>query len=89
MRTITITETDGRVSGTFREIEPVVVLPDDQVKKRNKQKNLKATAECLTIFSECARVQGVTESALFEDMVAERVAYLERKHGVTFKAKQK
>lgn len=63
---------------------PIVVSPDDESKKRDRQKNVKATQMCLDIFSQCAKAQGVSEAALFEDLVAERQEAL-RKAGVRFK----
>ena len=53
-------------------------------KKRDRQKNVKASAKCLAIFAECAKAQGISEAALFEDMVAERRDVLQ-KSGVVFR----
>jgi len=39
---------------------------------RNRQKNLKASAECIAAFAQLAKASGMSEAALFEDMVAER-----------------
>jgi hypothetical protein len=63
----------------------VVTMAEQEDIKRDQQKNIKATAACLEIFRQCARAQGVSEAALFEDLVAERQAAL-RKAGVKFRS---
>ncbi len=44
--------------------------------RRNKQKNLKASADCIAAFAAIARASSISEAALFEDMVAERLEQL-------------
>jgi hypothetical protein len=46
--------------------------------KRGKQQNIKASEDCCATFAALARAQGMSRSALFEDMVAERLEMLQR-----------
>jgi hypothetical protein len=46
--------------------------------RRNRQKNLKASSACLGAFTHIAEVSGMSEAALFEDMVAQRLEELKR-----------
>jgi hypothetical protein len=39
---------------------------------RDRQKNLKASAQCLAAFGAIAKAEGLSEAALFEELVAER-----------------
>jgi len=44
----------------------------EPVAPRDKQKNLKASAQCLAAFGAIAKAEGLSEAALFEELVAER-----------------
>ena len=55
--------------------------PPDANARRNKQKNLKASADCIAAFAAIAQASHISEAALFEDMVAERLEVL-AKQGV-------
>ena len=46
--------------------------------RRMKQQNIKASEDCCTAFAAIAESQGISKAALFEDMVAERLAIAER-----------
>jgi hypothetical protein len=59
--------------GATEEIEPSA--PEA---RRNRQKNLKASPACIAAFAHIAKVSGMSEAALFEDMVAERWDRLRR-----------
>jgi hypothetical protein len=48
------------------EAAPVAAAP------RDRQKNLKASADCIKAFAAIAKAEGVSEAALFEELVAER-----------------
>ncbi len=51
---------------------PAVEPAAEPVAPRDKQKNLKASAQCLAAFSAIAKAEGLSEAALFEELVAER-----------------
>ena len=44
--------------------------------KRDKQLNIKVSAECKLLFAWIAEAQGLSAAAMFEDMVAERAELL-------------
>jgi len=46
--------------------------------QRNRQQNIKVSEDCSQAFAALARALGVSKAALFEDMVAERLAMAER-----------
>jgi hypothetical protein len=46
--------------------------------KRDRQQNIKVSQDCSVAFAALAKAQGLSRAALFEDMVAERLALLER-----------
>ena len=50
--------------------------------RRNRQKNLKASPACIAAFGHIARLMGMSEAALFEDMVAQRWEELRRWGGI-------
>jgi hypothetical protein len=50
--------------------------------RRNRQKNLKASPACIAAFGHIAKLTGMSEAALFEDMVAQRWDDLRRSGGV-------
>jgi hypothetical protein len=50
-------------------------LPSPAPPRRNRQQN---TGDCSVAFAALAEEQGMSKAALFEDMVAERLAQLER-----------
>jgi hypothetical protein len=50
--------------------------PTDRNERRNKQKNLKASADCIEAFAAIAHALNLSEAALFEDLVAERLEQL-------------
>jgi len=52
--------------------------------QRNRQQNIKVSEDCSAAFAALARALGVSKAALFEDMVAERLAMAERQ-GVKLK----
>ena len=54
--------------------------------QRNRQQNIKVSEDCSAAFAALARALGVSKAALFEDMVAERLAMAERQ-GVRLKIK--
>jgi hypothetical protein len=45
--------------------------------KRSQQQNIKASEDCCATFAAIAKAQGLSKSALFEDMVAERLEALQ------------
>ena len=51
---------------------PAVEPASEPVAPRDKQKNLKASAHCLAAFGAIAKAEGLSEAALFEELVAER-----------------
>ena len=63
-----------------RERELVLAAPvacqAQAAPKRDKQLNLKVSAECKRVFADIQRVQALSAAALFEDMVAERAELL-------------
>jgi hypothetical protein len=52
--------------------------------QRNRQQNIKVSEDCAAAFAALAKALGVSKAALFEDMVAERLAMAERQ-GVKLK----
>jgi len=46
--------------------------------RRNRQQNIKVSDDCAAAFAALAEAQGLSKSALFEDMIAERFEALER-----------
>jgi hypothetical protein len=48
------------------------VQQDRKRTQRNRQQNIKASADCMAAFAALADELGVSKAALFEDMVAER-----------------
>jgi hypothetical protein len=46
--------------------------------RRNRQQNIKVSADCWITFAALAEAQSLSKAALFEDMVAERLTLLER-----------
>ncbi len=57
--------------------EPVELHPAEPV-RRDRQQNIKVSEDCSAAFAALARAQGISRAALFEDMVAERLATVER-----------
>jgi hypothetical protein len=53
--------------GTAEDIE--LTAPEA---RRNQQKNLKASRACIAAFGHIAKLSGMSEAALLEDMVSER-----------------
>jgi hypothetical protein len=51
---------------------PAVEPAAEPVAPRDRQKNLKASAQCLAAFGAIAKAEGLSEAALFEELVAER-----------------
>ena len=51
--------------------------------RRYRQQNIKVSDDCAAAFAALADAQGLSKSALFEDMVAERLETLQRQ-GVKF-----
>jgi hypothetical protein len=47
--------------------------------RRGRQQNIKVSEDCAVAFAALAEAQGMTKSALFEDMVAERLETLDRR----------
>jgi hypothetical protein len=69
-----------------RKPEPVAAIeqgPSEPV-QRNCQQNIKVSEDCSAAFAALARTLGVSKAALFEDMVAKRLAMAERQ-GVKLK----
>ena len=56
-----------RSDGATRDIEPTAAEA-----RRNRQKNLKASPACIAAFARIAKLSGMSEAALFEDLVAQR-----------------
>lgn len=52
--------------------------------RRRSQQNIKVSEDCSATFDALAKAQGISKAALFEDMVAERLAVAERQ-GVKLK----
>ena len=46
--------------------------------RRYRQQNIKVSDDCASAFAALAEAQGLSKSALFEDMVAERLDILQR-----------
>ena len=46
--------------------------------RRTRQQNIKVSDDCAAAFAALAEAQGLSKSALFEDMVAERLEALQR-----------
>jgi hypothetical protein len=46
--------------------------------RRTQQQNIKVSTDCSSAFDALARALGVSKAALFEDMVAERLALAKR-----------
>jgi hypothetical protein len=57
-------------------VKAELVAPEPM--RRNRQQNIKVTGDCSVAFAAVAEEQGMSKAALFEDMVAERLAQLER-----------
>ena len=57
--------------------EPVELHPAEPV-RRDRQQNIKVSEDCSAAFAALAKAQGISKAALFEDMVAERLATVER-----------
>ncbi len=57
--------------------EPVEPQPTELV-RRDRQQNIKVSEDCSAAFAALAKAQGISRAALFEDMVAERLATVER-----------
>ncbi len=51
---------------------------NEEAVRRDRQQNIKVSADCWVTFAALAEVQGLSKAALFEDMVAERLALFER-----------
>ena len=61
------------------EIEPVRETgAEAEPVRRDKQENIKVSADCKALFATIAKAQGITKSELFEDMVAARLEELQR-----------
>jgi len=63
-----------------RKPKPAALVPQrapDTI-RRYRQQNIKVSDDCATTFAALANSQGLSKSALFEDMVAERLDALER-----------
>ena len=43
--------------------------------KRDRQQNIKVSEDCSAAFAALAKAHGISKAALFEDMVAERLAW--------------
>ena len=56
------------------QIEPRV----EALVRRQRQQNIKVSEDCAAHFAAIAEAQGFSKSALFEDMVAERLQQLEQ-----------
>ncbi len=70
-----------------RKPKPVAMIergPDllsSEPARRNRQQNIKASEDCSAAFAALAEAYGLSKSALFEDMVAERLE-LARRQGI-------
>ncbi len=68
------------------EPEPAAVTGEETPGpvRRRSQQNIKVSEDCSAAFDALAKAQGISKAALFEDMVAERLAMAERQ-GVKLK----
>ncbi len=58
-----------------RKPKPAAIIeqgPSEPV-RRSRQQNIKVSEDCSAAFAALAKAQGMSKSALFEDMVAERL----------------
>ena len=69
-----------------RKPKPAALVPQraPETVRRTRQQNIKVSGDCATAFAALAEAQGISKSALFEDMVAERLEALQRQ-GVKLK----
>jgi hypothetical protein len=63
---------------TFMKRRAPQAQQDRKRRHRNRQQNIKASADCMAAFAALADAHGVSKAALFEDMVAERYETLQR-----------
>ncbi len=63
-----------------RKPEPAAAIEEaaPEPVRRTQQQNIKVSEDCLRTFAALAKSLGVSRAALFEDMVAERLAVAER-----------
>ena len=63
-----------------RKPKPAALVPQiaPETPRRYRQQNIKVSDDCAVAFAAVADAQGLSKSALFEDMVAERLDTLER-----------
>ncbi len=63
-----------------RKPDPAAVIEQGAPEpvRRTQQQNIKVSEDCSLAFAALARALGVSKAALFEDMVAERLAMAER-----------
>jgi hypothetical protein len=63
-------------------VEPAPAEPVEpqstELVRRDRQQNIKVSEDCSSAFAALAKAQGICKAALFEDMVAERLAIAER-----------
>ncbi len=60
---------------------PVMIAPPQAAEppvSRNRQQNIKVSEDCSLAFAALAAAHGISKSALFEDMVAERFETAQR-----------
>ncbi len=60
---------------------PVMIMQPQSAEppvRRNKQQNIKVSDDCSVAFAALAEAYGLSKSALFEDMVAERLETAQR-----------
>jgi hypothetical protein len=69
-----------------RKPEPAAAIEEGapEPSRRTQQQNIKVSEDCSRTFAALAKSLGVSRAALFEDMVAERLAMAERQ-GVKLK----
>jgi hypothetical protein len=73
----------GRVTSLWRKSRGAaeeIELSAPEV-RRNRQKNVKASPACIAAFGHIAKISGLSEAALFEDLVAQRWEELRRSGG--------
>jgi hypothetical protein len=63
-----------------RKPEPAAAIEQgaSEPVRRTQQQNIKVSEDCSLAFAALAKALGVSKAALFEDMVAERLAMSER-----------
>ena len=63
-----------------RKPEPVAVIEQEAPEpvRRRSQQNIKVSEDCSAAFAALAKAMCMSKAALFEDMVAERLALAER-----------